>query len=110
MICSFGDSPADFHNFRFAYDDEGNPIRPAPGTVTDSPNFEAFGTCRSPSNPEVLAAQAAALGVATPVSCRPALGKWTAAQDAKRKFDGEPMLDEQSTCTCASGGEISFHH
>ncbi|MFM8537278.1 MAG: DUF4280 domain-containing protein [Planctomycetaceae bacterium] len=66
-----------------------------------------FGMCRSPANPTVAAATAAALGVLTPMPCVPVTTPWTPGV-ATVLLRGMPALDASSTCMCAFGGQISI--
>ena len=110
MRCSRGTGTTDFRTLRYLTDDDeqGTPIaaRPAPATVSEDQSIQAFGQCLSPQHPEALRRGGGLVTI--PVRCTPSLLGWTPAQDAKRKIGDEPMLDEQSTCLCAYGGEISF--
>lgn len=69
-------------------------------------NILPFGLCRSPANPAVAAATAAALGVLTPMPCVPVTGSWTPGSPTVR-VGGKPVVTATSTCTCAWGGQIS---
>lgn len=70
-------------------------------------NIPTFGMCRSPANPTVAAATAAALGVLTPMPCVPATTPW-APGVATVLLRGMPALDASSKCTCVFGGQISI--
>jgi hypothetical protein len=70
-------------------------------------NIPTFGMCRSPANPTVAAATAAALGVLTPMPCVPATTPW-APGVATVLLRGMPALDASSKCMCAFGGQISI--
>ena len=83
--------------------------RPAAATTDAVPllNILPFGMCRSPSNPAVAAATAAALGVLTPMPCIPAIvGTWSPGSP-KVKVGGKPAVTASSSCTCAWGGRVS---
>ena len=69
-------------------------------------NIPTFGMCRSPANPTVAAATAAALGVLTPMPCVPVTTPWTPGV-ATVLLRGMPALDASSKCVCAYGGQIS---
>src|ERR1035441_6726655 len=71
-------------------------------------NIMPFGMCSSPSNPEVAAATAAALGVLTPMPCVPATpAPWvTGAPTVMLGF--QPTLDNISQLECIWGGVITF--
>lgn len=70
-------------------------------------NIPTFGMCRSPANPTVAAATAAALGVLTPMPCVPVTTPWTPGV-ATVLLRGMPALDASSKCMCAYGGQISI--
>ena len=71
-------------------------------------NVSSFGMCMSPSNPAVIAATAAALGVPTPAPCVPALvGPWIPGK-ADIMIEGMPALTNQCRNTCMWAGQISF--
>lgn len=71
-------------------------------------NIPTFGMCNSPTNPEVIAATAAALGVHTPAPCVPAtMAPWEPGADDV--MIGElPALTNMCTCLCMWEGEISI--
>jgi hypothetical protein len=70
-------------------------------------NIPSFTLCMSPSNPQVAAATAAALGVLTPQPCIPATAAPWAPGAAVTRIAGQLTLDNISTCTCLWGGVIS---
>ena len=71
-------------------------------------NVTSFGMCSSPSNPAVISATAAALGVPTPAPCIPALvGPWIPGKPDKM-VEGMPALTNQCRNTCMWAGQISF--
>jgi hypothetical protein len=70
-------------------------------------NIPTFGMCRSPANPTVAAATAAALGVLTPMPCVPVTTPWTPGV-ATVLLRGMPALDASSKCICAYGGQITI--
>lgn len=103
--CSFGVAPAALNvlpDTQVLADD-----LPA-GTITCSTivNVPTFGMCSAPSNPEVAAATAAALGVLTPMPCVPVLTPWIPVSTTL--IGGQPALVEDCTCMCAYGGEIEI--
>jgi hypothetical protein len=71
-------------------------------------NIAPFGMCLSPTNPEVAAATAAALGVLTPQPCIPAtIAPWVPGA-ATVTIGKQPALDNASTCLCMWAGVISI--
>jgi hypothetical protein len=81
-------------------------------TIADSipvTNIPPFGMCNAPSNPAVIAATSAALGVFTPAPCVPAIaGPW-APGAATVQIGGKPALNSTSKCTCAWGGVVQIN-
>ena len=75
--------------------------------MTPMVNIAGFGMCLSPSNPQVAAATAAALGVLTPQPCIPVTtAPWTPGA-AQTMVGGNPALTSSSMCNCMWGGVIS---
>ncbi|GLY29472.1 DUF4280 domain-containing protein [Kineosporia sp. NBRC 101731] len=71
-------------------------------------NITPFGLCRSPANPAVAIATAAALGVLTPMPCWPVpAGPWISPA-TRSVAGGIPFLASGGTCLCAYGGVISI--
>ncbi|GAB2618872.1 DUF4280 domain-containing protein [Pseudactinotalea suaedae] len=70
-------------------------------------NVPSFGLCSSPSNPTVVAATAAAMGVLTPMPCVPVLTPWTGTA-TRTLVGGAPALAAGSMCTCVYGGVIQL--
>lgn len=69
-------------------------------------NILPFGMCSNPSNPLVIAATAAAMGVLTPVPCLPCtVEEWTGSSK-KVKVKGGQALSMDSKLRCLFGGEI----
>lgn len=69
-------------------------------------NIVPFGMCRSPANPTVASATAAALGVLTPMPCVPLAAAPWAPPSAVTKHLGIPMATAMSVCVCSFGGVI----
>jgi hypothetical protein len=79
------------------------------GVVSDTTaaSIPPFGMCMSPSNPQVAAATAAALGVLTPQPCMPVVtGPWTPGSSSVT-LAGVAALDDSSQCSCAWAGAIT---
>lgn len=71
-------------------------------------NIMPFGMCNSPSNPMVIAATAAALGVLTPMPCIPVpAGPWIPMSPTVM-IGGMPALDSASKLMCAWAGVIQI--
>ena len=71
-------------------------------------NIPTFGMCNSPTNPAVVAATTAALGVPTPAPCvpMPTPPGW-APPSLVAKVNMIPLATVASKCICALGGLIS---
>lgn len=71
-------------------------------------NIMPFGMCSAPSNPAVIAATAAALGVPTPAPCNPATpAPWIAGAPTVN-LAYFPTLNNTSQLMCIWGGVITF--
>jgi hypothetical protein len=82
-----------------------------PGNVLDHVpllNIAPFGMCRSPLNPAVAAATAAASGALTPMPCVPATASPWSPGSAKVTLGGAPALTEASTTICLWGGNVQI--
>lgn len=86
--------------------------QPPVGTITDMIpmlNIPPFGMCQSPSNPMVIAATAAALGVLTPMPCIPVpVGPWIPMSPTVL-IKGKPVLANTSKLMCAWAGMIQIN-
>lgn len=72
-------------------------------------NIPPFGMCRSPANPMVAAATAAAMGVLTPVPCIPATpAPWMPGAPTVL-LCGAPALNDSSKLMCIWAGTISIN-
>ncbi len=70
-------------------------------------NVAPFGMCRSPANPQVAAATAAAMGTLTPQPCVPVtVAPWSPGSSAVT-ISGLSALTDDSTCNCAWAGTVS---
>jgi hypothetical protein len=71
-------------------------------------NILPFGVCKSPANPTVAAATAAALGVLTPMPCIPATpAPWIAGAPTVLLCNA-PALNDTSKLMCIWAGVIEF--
>lgn len=71
-------------------------------------NIPTFGMCNSPTNPEVIAATAAALGVHTPMPCIPVtVAPWDPPAESVM-IRGMPALTAEATCMCTWEGTITI--
>ena len=109
LKCSFGAAPSSLV------------VLPVNRTLTQTPdanimdhkplvNIMPFGMCSAPSNPAVVAATAAALGVFTPAPCVPAtITPWKPG--AKTVFIADQLaLDNNCTLTCNWAGVIQINN
>lgn len=106
VMCSFGMAPADL----IVLPEKMVMIEGTPAaTIMDSEivNIPTFGMCTTPSNPEVAAATAAALGVLTPMPCVPLLTPWVPGSPTTL-IGEEPALVVGSQCQCAYGGVVEI--
>lgn len=72
-------------------------------------NIPPFGMCRSPANPMVAAATAAAFGVLTPMPCIPATpAPWMPGAPTVL-LCGAPALNDSSKLMCIWAGTISIN-
>ncbi|HXT94600.1 MAG TPA: DUF4280 domain-containing protein [Trebonia sp.] len=100
--CSFGAAPA-----VFSASGENVAATTAAGVVTDveEENIPSFGMCSAPTNPDVMAATAAALGTLTPAPCVPVLSPWTPGA-LRVTVNGVAALGSDSKCMCDWAGVI----
>ncbi|MFN0184888.1 MAG: DUF4280 domain-containing protein [Aquabacterium sp.] len=73
-------------------------------------NVMPFGMCKSPANPTVAAATAAALGTLTPMPCIPlTVAPWAPGSPTVKMMPGA-VLNDKSKLTCTWGGmiEVTF--
>lgn len=74
-------------------------------TIMDN-KFPSFGMCSCPSNPAVIAATAAKLGVFSPAPCVPAITAPWMPGAVTVQVCGKPMLNNTSKLMCTYGGMI----
>lgn len=108
LMCSFGMAPSSLTPIP-----KGLPVREGgqmAATIQDNlpmANIPPFGMCITPTNPQVAAATAAALGVLTPQPCIPVItAPWTPGAPTV-SINGAPALTNTSQCMCAWGGVIT---
>jgi len=107
LQCSFGAAPSTLA------------VLPVNRTLTQTPdanimdnvplvNIMPFGMCSAPSNPAVIAATAAALGVFTPAPCVPVIpAPWMPGAPTVL-IANMPALDNTCKLMCAWGGVIQI--
>ena len=107
LACTFGAAPSTLTVLPTNRVESGTPS----ATIMDNQpmvNVAPFAMCMSPSNPQVAAATAAALGVLTPQPCIPVIpAPWTPGAPTVL-IGGQPALDNASTCMCMWGGVITI--
>ena len=106
LQCTFGAAPASFMVLPVNRVTACN--LPAATIMDNVPmlNVMPFGMCQSPSNPAVIAATAAALGVFTPMPCVPVpTGPWTPGTPTVT-IANLPALDTNCKLMCAWAGVI----
>lgn len=108
LRCSFGSAPAVFANLPTTTPLMSGTLPAA--TITQLVpllNIATFATCSAPTNPAVIAATSAALGVPTPAPCVPAIvGTWTPPSSVM-KSGGLPLATVGSVCNCSWLGVIT---
>jgi hypothetical protein len=107
LMCSFGVAPSTLTVL------PDNKVlcnkQPAANVLDTIPltNIMSFGMCTSLANPSVASATTAAFGVLTPMPCVPATSApWTPGIP-NALIAGMAAVDDESTCMCTYGGEIS---
>lgn len=109
LMCTFGAAPSSLIVIP-----KGIPVTaggPPAGTIMDfmpMANIPPFGMCMSPTNPMVISATAAALGVFTPMPCIPVTVAPWAPGAVGLTINNMPALNVTSKCMCNWGGVISI--
>ena len=107
LACTFGTSPSSLQVLSVNQTDVNGQYCATVEDHIPMVNIMPFGMCTSPSNPQVAAATAAAMGVLTPQPCIPATASpWTPGA-AEVTINNLTALDNISTCNCMWGGVIS---
>jgi hypothetical protein len=108
LVCSMGLSPSSLIVLpvRTVLDDN----HPAANITDHVPvtNIVPFGMCKSPTNPAVAMATAAAFGVLTPIPCLPVTPAPWSPGSSTVLIDSQPALNHNSTCACVWGGVIKI--
>ena len=108
MTCTFGLTPCPLvilpsRNVMLSGRPKGNIMDYAPFV-----NIASFGMCSAPTNPEVIAATAAAMGVFTPMPCIPAIVSPWMPGKPNALVQGMPALMSTDRNMCMWLGQISF--
>ncbi|MFT4106964.1 MAG: DUF4280 domain-containing protein [Lacrimispora sp.] len=107
LQCAFGAAPASLTVLPISKVLSSTPV----ATIMDNKpmvNVLPFGMCSSPSNPQVAAATAAALGVLTPMPCLPVISAPWAPGSPAVLVGGYPVLNNASKLICSWGGVIQI--
>ncbi|WP_321813925.1 MULTISPECIES: DUF4280 domain-containing protein [unclassified Paraburkholderia] len=107
LQCSFGAAPGVLNVLPVNRVMAGG--MPAATIMDNAPilNIAPFAMCMSPSNPAVIAATAAALGVLTPMPCVPATSApWIPGGAPTVLIGSMPALDANATLVCMWAGMI----
>lgn len=107
LQCSFGAAPSVFTTLP---NNRVNASMPVANIMDNKPmvNIKPFGMCSSPSNPQVIAATSAAMGVLTPMPCVPVtVAPWVPGSPTVL-VGNMPALNNSSKCTCTWGGIIQI--
>ncbi len=107
IACSFGAAPAALKVLPVNRVKVGN--MPA-ATIQDHVpmlNIPPFGMCSAPTNPTVIAATAAKLGVFSPAPCIPATAAPWIPGAPTVLIGNQPALDNVSKCLCTWLGMVS---
>jgi Domain of unknown function (DUF4280) len=108
LMCSFGITPSRLTVLPINRTMCGGTPAANIGDHVPMLNIQPFGMCTTPSNPQVAAATAAALGVLTPQPCMPVTtAPWLPGAPTVM-IGGQPALDSTSKCMCTWGGVISI--
>jgi Domain of unknown function (DUF4280) len=109
LSCTMGNAPSQLSVL--PVNQVSGPSSMAAACVADSKpmvNIATFGMCMSPSNPQVAAATAAAMGTLTPQPCIPMTSApWTPGSTSVT-VGGQAALNDSSTCQCQWGGMVSI--
>lgn len=107
LACTFGAAPASLKVLPLARVKVGN--KPAANILDHKPtvNIPPFGMCSAPTNPVVIAATAAKLGVFSPAPCVPATAAPWVPGAVTVLVANQPALDNVSKCLCTWLGVVS---
>jgi hypothetical protein len=107
LMCTMGMAPSVLGVLPLNQEMSSN--QPAANIMDHKPivNIRPFGLCRSPANPVVAAATAAALGVLTPMPCMPATPAPWVPGAVTVLLGNMPSLDNTCKLNCMWAGVIS---
>jgi len=107
LACSFGVAPS---SLVLTPENRTNASKMSAATIMDNipmKNILPFGMCSSPTNPQVIAATAAAMGVLTPQPCIPVTTAPWIPGSPTVLISKKPALNNSSKCMCMWLGVIS---
>ncbi len=106
LLCSSGTSPSllNVPNPKLFV---GNRGAATVGDAQPLVNIAPFGLCKSPANPVVAAATAAAMGVLTPMPCVPATASWVPGLPTVLA-GSLPLVTTTCVCPCKWAGTIAI--
>ena len=109
MQCSFGAAPSSLIVLPVNRVMAEN--KPAANIMDFKPvvNIPPFGMCNAPTNPAVIAATSAALGVPTPAPCVPVIPAPWSPGSPTVMIGNQPALNNTSKCMCTWAGIISIN-
>ena len=108
LQCSFGAAPS---SMIVTPENTVNANKMPAATIMDHvpmKNIMPFAMCNTPSNPQVAAATAAALGVLTPMPCIPVTSSPWMPGAIKTMIKNKPALDSNCKLMCNWGGVIQI--
>ena len=106
LQCSFGTAPSPLTVLPVNRVNAAS--QPAANIMDHKPmaNIKPFGMCITPSNPQVAAATAAAMGVLTPQPCIPVTSAPWVPGAVKTLIANQPAVHDACKCMCNWGGVI----
>ncbi|MEM6283793.1 MAG: DUF4280 domain-containing protein [Chloroflexota bacterium] len=108
LKCSFGVAPS---TLIVTPENLTNAVKTPAATIMDNipvKNIPPFGMCSAPTNPAVIAATAAALGVFTPAPCVPVTAAPWLPGSPTVLIKGKPALSNSSKLMCTWAGIITI--
>jgi hypothetical protein len=107
LQCSFGAAPSTFQVLRTNQVQAENQYAANIMDFIPTTNIQPFGMCKSPTNPQVASATAAAMGTLTPQPCVPATSTpWTPGSPTVQ-IANQLALNSTSACKCMWLGVIT---
>jgi len=107
MTCSFGTSPSPLTVLPLRPNLSNKPIANIMDMIP-MVNIAPFGMCSSVSNPQVIAATSAALGVFTPMPCIPCTASPWIPGKPDVLIAGMPAITDNCKLMCMLAGNISI--